>query len=517
LFQDFRRTVERPRRGADDLGVKGSNRSSGRAAWLATAGTLAAGTLLTLFGPFGDVAWRQPTVLFALVTISAAICIAGATFVIALADRREMAEIGLLGSALMAASVMPLVHGLVTPDVLYDNTSAFRTAAFLSLPIAVAVAAPLFRPQSSFGRWAARNWRNWTLLSLLGVFTIGGVVVFFPDAISVPGPRDPLSVVVSLAMVAAMATISLRQLRYFGIGRQPANLMASLSLLALSGTALLPLAADDYSPGFWWLHVAGALGVLGVCFGLVVSKSFNRSAQELLAPVLTRDPLVAFELGLSPVVHRFVASLDDKDALTRDHVVRTAELALRVGERFRLSPRELRDLGLAALLHDVGKLNIPDEILTKPASLTAEEYEVVKRHTVDGEDMLLAESTLASVAPIVRSHHERMDGRGYPDGLAGRDIPLASRIIAVCDALDAMTHDRQYRAGMPVKMAFAVLREHADSQWDRAVIDQVIAVLPSMPTIGGLDEVGRSAEVVETTATIPDDVSALLVAVDVEI
>lgn len=474
-------------------------------------------TALTVFGPFSDTAWEQPTLLFALVTISAAVCIAGATFVIAIADRREMAEIGLLGSALMAASVMPLVHGLATPDVLYDDTAAFRTAAFLSLPVAVAVGAPLLRPQSGFGRWAARRWRDWTLLSLLGVFVLGAVVVFFPDAITVPGPRDPLTVVVSVAMVIAMGAISLRQLRYYGLGGQPANLMASLSLIALSGTALLPLAERSYTAGFWWLHVAGAVGVLGVCVGLVVSKSFSRSAQELLAPVLARDPLVAFELGLSPVVHQFVASLEDKDSLTRDHLVRTAELALRVGERFRLSARELRDLGLAALLHDVGKLTIPTEILTKPAQLTAEEYEIVKRHTIDGEQMLLAEQTLVSVAPIVRSHHERIDGRGYPDGLVGKDIPLPARIIAVCDALDAMTHDRQYRVGMPVKMAFAVLHEHAGTQWDAAVIEQVMSVLPSMPTVSGLDEVGRGVTPPEPADAIPDDLGALLVAVDAEI
>jgi HD-GYP domain-containing protein (c-di-GMP phosphodiesterase class II) len=499
----------------DERTVKASNPSSGRVAWLVTAVLLTAMTVMTLVGSFGDASWEQPTLLFTLVTVSAAICIAGATLVIAIADRREMAEIGLLGTALMAASVMPLVHGLATPGVLYGETAAFRTAAFLSLPVAVAVAAPLLRPHSAFGRWAAARWRDWTLLSLLGVFVLGSIVVFFPDAIEAPAASDPLTIAVTLAMVVAIGTISRRQLRYYGLGGQSANLMASLSLLALVGTALLPLTDSPYSPGFWWLHLSGALGVIGVCVGLVVSKSFSRSAHDLLGPVLARDPLVAFELGLSPVVHQFVASLEDKDTLTRDHVVRTAEMALRVGERFRLSGRELRDLGLAALLHDVGKLNIPDEILTKPAALTAEEYEIVKRHTIDGQAMLKAESTLASVAPIVRSHHERVDGRGYPDGLMGKDIPLASRIIAVCDALDAMTHDRQYRAGMPVKMAFAVLHEHADTQWDAAVIEQVMAVLPSMPAISGLDEVGRHER--GTDAAVPDDIGALLVAVDVEI
>lgn len=494
--------------------VKAHAQSSGRVAWLLVTSVLTAVTLIASLGPTGDMRWEHPTLLFGLATASAALCIVVATVVIAIADRRELAEIGLLGSALMAASVMPLVHGLATPDVLYDDTAAFRAASFLALPIAVAVAAPLLRPHSSFGRWAARRWRDWTLLSLLCVFVVASVVVFFPDLITAPAASDPFTIAVTLAMVAATGALSLRQLRFYGLGGQPANLIASLSLVALIGIALLPMAGAAYSPGFWWLHLAGALGVLGASAGLIVAKSGSKSAHELLGPVLARDPLVAFELGLSPVVHRFVASLEDKDQLTRDHVVRTAEMAIRVGERFRLPPRQLRDLGLAALLHDVGKLNVPDEILTKPSTLTVEEYELVKLHTVDGEEMLLADETLASAAPIVRSHHERIDGRGYPDGLVGRDIPLAARIIAVCDAFDAMTHDRQYRVGMSVKMAFAVLHEHAGTQWDPAVIDQVIAVLPSMSGVPRLDEVGRPHE---DETVIPDGMAELLVAVDAEI
>ena len=422
--------------------------TTGRRLWLAAVALIAGITVATMFGPLSDVRFVNPQVLFSLVVVSAVACVLGATIVIALADKRELAEIGLLGSSLMAASVMPLVHGLVTPGVLYDDTAAFRTAAFLSLPIATAVAAPLLSPHSAFGRWAARHWRDWTLISLLAVFAIASVVVAFPAAIEPPGPTAPATIAVSIGLVAVMLTLSLRQLRFYDLGGQPANMAASLSLAMLAVTALLPLSTADYSTGFWWMHVAGVVGVLGACVGLAVSKRMARNVHDVLAPVLARDPLVAFELGLSPVVHRFVASIDDKDEQTRDHVIRTAEMAIRVGERFHLSARQLRELGLAALLHDVGKLETPVEILDKPSRLTAEEYEIVKQHAVAGERMLMEEATLVSIAPIVRSHHERIDGRGYPDGLVGNEIPLASRIIAVCDALDAMTHEHRFRAAM---------------------------------------------------------------------
>ncbi len=500
---------------ADTADVKSSSRPFGSVRWTLITACLATVTAATMFGPLAARTWEQPAVLFMLTTVAALVCVVGATVVIALADRRELAEMGLLGTMLMAASVMPLVHGLVAPDVLFDPTEAFATSSFLTLPLALIFGSPLLLPQTNFGRWAARHWRDWTLLSLLGVFIIASVLVFFPDMIAAPGPRNLATIIVTAAAIVAVTGLSVRQMRFYELGRKPSNLVASISLVMIAIMALVPLVATPYSASFWWTHLAGALGVLGACVALGVTKRLSPAAQGVLAPILARDPLVAFELGLSPVVHRFVADIEVKDEITRDHVIRTGELALRVGERFRLSASELRDLGLAAMLHDVGKVNVPDEILKKPARLTGSEYEVMKLHPVDGAEMLANEPTLASAARIVRSHHERFDGGGYPDGLVGRDIPLASRIIAVCDALDAMTHDRQYRKAMPLSLAFAILREHAGSQWDEQVVEQVMAVVPSMPTISTFDQVGRDDDLERTS--IPDDIGELLMTVDAEI
>ena len=217
--------------------------------------------------------------------------------------------------------------------------------------------------------------------------------------------------------------------------------------------------------------------------------------------------------------------IEQKDEITRDHTVRTGELAVRVGERMGLRGRELRELGLAAMLHDVGKLRTPDDILMKPDRLTADEYETIKLHTVDGEEMLAAEPTLAGASRIVRSHHERVDGRGYPDGLRGSEIPLASRIIAACDAIDAMTNDRPYREALPVQLGFAILREHAGSQWDPEVVRAVIATVMEMPMVSRLDTVGRMVPPTKVPAAVdanfvadmPEDISALLIEVDAEI
>ena len=138
---------------------------------------------------------------------------------------------------------------------------------------------------------------------------------------------------------------------------------------------------------------------------------------------------------------------------------------------------ELLDLVHAAELHDIGKLAVPAQILRKPGPLDEEEWAVMRRHTLLGESILGAASALGSVATLVRSSHERYDGAGYPDGLAGEAIPLASRIVLVCDAFDAMTSARPYQGVLEQQAALAELRRGAGSQLDPLVVEAFCAEL----------------------------------------
>jgi HD-GYP domain-containing protein (c-di-GMP phosphodiesterase class II) len=143
-----------------------------------------------------------------------------------------------------------------------------------------------------------------------------------------------------------------------------------------------------------------------------------------------------------------------------------------------MDAREQRSLEFGALLHDIGKLRTPTEMLNKPGSLTDAEWEIVRRHPVDGQEMLTRiGGALADVGVVVRAHHERWDGSGYPDALAGRAIPLAARIICASDSFSAMTTTRSYRAAMPVEDALAELRRCAGSRFDPAVVDAIVAVV----------------------------------------
>jgi HD-GYP domain-containing protein (c-di-GMP phosphodiesterase class II) len=163
------------------------------------------------------------------------------------------------------------------------------------------------------------------------------------------------------------------------------------------------------------------------------------------------------------------ATLDARDPYTAGHSMRVAKYSVQIGRSYGMPLEQLDLLNKSALLHDIGKIGIRDNVLLKEGKLTDEEFAQIKLHPVLGEAILMQIQPAEAMAPLlpgVRSHHERYDGRGYPDGLAGEEIPLFGRIMAVADAFDAMTSDRPYRKGMPFEKALAILEEGKGTQWD---------------------------------------------------
>jgi diguanylate cyclase (GGDEF)-like protein len=173
--------------------------------------------------------------------------------------------------------------------------------------------------------------------------------------------------------------------------------------------------------------------------------------------------------------------LHEREPALGNHLKSVANLAIGVGTRLSLLSEELDEVVRAAELHDVGKMAIPDEILRKPGPLTQEEWAFVHRHPLVGERILSVSPAMIPVAKIVRSSHEHWDGSGYPDGIAGEEIPLGARIVAVCDAFDAMITTRPYSAARPVDEALAELRACAGRQFDPAVVAAFCEHVASLP------------------------------------
>jgi HD-GYP domain-containing protein (c-di-GMP phosphodiesterase class II) len=180
-----------------------------------------------------------------------------------------------------------------------------------------------------------------------------------------------------------------------------------------------------------------------------------------------------------------VDAIEAKDVATLGHVRRVSAYALAIGKKLGLHGQELRSLVLAAELHDVGKIGVPDHILAKPGKLNDEETAEMRRHAIRGYEIAERVPALRALAPVIRAHHERIGGTGYPDALTGEQIPLLARIIAVADSYDAMTSSRPYRDAMARAEAIGELRRVRGRELDARCVDAFLA---------WLDEEGRQAE-----------------------
>jgi HD-GYP domain-containing protein (c-di-GMP phosphodiesterase class II) len=237
--------------------------------------------------------------------------------------------------------------------------------------------------------------------------------------------------------------------------------------------SLMAFALADHGPLGWVLALNKRAGE-----GPEVAD-FRRSDGALLTPFVSLLGLHArtsrryqdLKNLLVGLTRSLTAALDAKDSYTYGHSERVARIAVELGKAMGLQGDDLSDIYLAGLLHDVGKIGVPDAVLAKRGALTPEEYEQVKRHVTIGYSILADLGPIRQLLPGVLYHHERVDGTGYPEGLEGDAIPLLARILAVADAYDAMSTTRPYREAMPCRRVEEILIQGAGTQWDRQVID----------------------------------------------
>jgi putative nucleotidyltransferase with HDIG domain len=296
-------------------------------------------------------------------------------------------------------------------------------------------------------------------------FSIGAVAVL---ALAGTEPRHAgagLLVAALAAQFAADFAVSSLRLLILHRANVPSVLRASWVYVidaALSGVALV-VAADIHTAPLSAVSLVPLLGLLAV---------FARERHHRLQSMLE---LSSAYRGTALVLGDVIEA---DDGYTGEHCKSVVTLCLELAEHLGLGPERQRNLEFAALLHDVGKIAIPKEIINKPGKLDPHEWTIIKTHTLEGQKMLdRVGGFMREVGLIVRSHHERWDGSGYPDELAGEQIPLEARIIACCDAWNAMRTDRPYRDALSVEVAVAELLAHAGKQFDPHVVDTFVRLV----------------------------------------
>ena len=452
--------------------------------------------LVFVLTEFGGVMVMPPLwVHFYGVGVSALAAAVLALLLMSVGARRGDARTVLVGGGFTVMAALLAVHGLVTPGVLVGNNGVIALTGGATLPVGAAVLA-----LSGVPRLNARRSIPFLLglvaTSVVVIVSVSLVGVLVPRLVpSVPAARSPEAWALLAIGLLLLGALAIRAARTFLLTRRTADLIVVVGLLLLASALWGALALTFTDLGWWLGHVCEFVGITLV--GSSVAYDLYRAGQSRpLAGDLSASEMVAAEEAfLGARVRALMVRLAEKDSSTEEHTRRVAALAVAIGERFGFTGARLRALAIGGLLHDMGKLSIPNAILQKPGALDDAEFAIIKRHPAHGHELLAELGGFNdTVARLVLDHHERLDGSGYPRGLEADDLALETRILAVCDVYDALVSARVYRAAWTPERALELLRSESGTAFDPDCVEALFQIVtPELPAAESPLEESRAA------------------------
>ena len=442
----------------------------------AAAAILVPSSLLGFFAH--DQVTLDAWVHFGGVGLTALAATAAAVALTVVGAQRNDGRTVLLGTAFTVMGALLALHGLATPGIIlpYNGLVGFTGAA--TLPIGGAVLALSALPALRRPRGVRRLLVLQAVL-LAAIVGLGTACLIDPSLLqNVPKPGDPISLAALAVALVFYGVLLMRAVRTYMLTRRPGDLGVVVGLVWLAA-AVPPAMLLTWTEFGWWMgHLLELAGIVAV--GITVALDLRRSAQSRpLTGGLRAAELVAEEEEfLGARVRALTLRLADKDNSTEEHTRRVALRAVQVGEELGLPPHRLRHLAIGGLLHDIGKLRVPDPILKKAGPLTDDEFALIKRHPEWGRRLLNELGGFGdSVRRLVLDHHERLGGDGYPRGLSADELELDTRILSACDVYDALISPRVYREAWSEEQAIAFLRRESGATLDQKCVTALERVL----------------------------------------
>jgi len=455
--------------------------------WGALVGGVALffGVMIAL--PSYDVTFGSPSSHFYIVSgvslCAVALAVLASIATIRIADGRVL----LLALSFISMAGIFAMHGLTTPGFIVDRSYYTVTgfSARLSLLLATALLAasaievPGHRPRLRAVLRAGVQRRGSILVaSGLLIAAYGTVALRWPHAVPPRLMSEALFLDGSLALVTSLGLFAAgRYLVGYRRSGLPAYGAVALGALLLVEAQLAMHYGRTWQASWWLYHVALLAAFLTIGWSFLAEYARGRSMVRTFEGLTQRDPVLQIRAGYTDSVAALSASLEARDGYTIGHGERVSALAVLIGHQMKLAPARLRALGYGALLHDVGKIGTPDAVLHKNGMLSPEEYEIIRGHPVHGEQILSSARAGAVERAVVRYHHERWDGSGYPDGLREQQIPLEARITAVADVYDALRSARAYRAAWNREAAVLHIEEDAGRHFDPVCVTAFLQVV----------------------------------------
>ena len=417
--------------------------------------------------------------------------VAGIAALVAAALALATIQIGLYRVLFLCLGFMSLcaifaVHGLTTPGILVPNLfaeysgSAVAISAYLSLAVPALFFATCYLPGLSRLERHLPFWpAGWLVLFVvIGLVAYAGIAIYRTWLIAaLPFSLPPYTTLLAILSIGLFFFAAIRQARSYRRARlaSQAYLLASFVLLADAAAAMVLF--ETWTTGWWYYHLLMLAAVALALYALMVERIRARSFRSVIEAALELEVSIDVEELDFEVIAALVAAVEVKDRETQGHNRRVAHLCVQIGRQLGMTATELRVLARSGLLHDVGKLGIPDAILEKQGPLNESESALMKTHPEIGVTILSRGGHFKRELLGVLYHHERMDGSGYPHGLMADSIPIEARIVAVADTYDVLTSDRPYRHARAGAEARRIVQQEADSHLDRRVVAALMRAL----------------------------------------
>ncbi|CAM4095504.1 HD domain-containing protein [Paenibacillus alkaliterrae] len=420
-----------------------------------------------------DKSINAPQEHFYIVSLVSGLALALAVAVGIVAIQLRNIKISFLSLSYVSLAAMFVLHGLSTPGFLMHHSGISGSAAQLSVILAVvwlwlssvSVDQPLIK---RFAQWQRLLLPIWTLM----LFAFCVFLWLFPDFTHYFHLKEsPAKWYFTIFIVGMNGWTMYRYLQTYLSSRFPLQLSVVYSTGWMIIAQLIIVSGQPWNASWWLYHFLLLASVIIMVAGIINQYVSSRSITASVRLMFRANPRDWINTYMSTSVRELVMTTEARDSYTAGHNYRVALYALKLGEELSLSPAELRAIAQGGLVHDVGKLRIPDHILNKPGKLTPEERQVIEVHPVSGYDLCKRLGFMPEELSVIRSHHEKWDGSGYPDQLAGEQIPLLARVTAVADVYDALTSSRSYRKAMSHEAAMDIIVKESGRHFDPRCVE----------------------------------------------
>jgi len=462
----------------------------------------AAKTLVTLQGPLlvlvlplalfevlrhspYDVRFVGPNFHFYVVSAVSLLAVAIGIGIGVAGNRLRNIKVSFLALAYISLAGLFAVHGLTTPGFLHGTSHMAGFAAQLSVIfssawLALSALPADWLPTRLLSRWQRRLVPVWTTLML----AFCTMTLLQPNLFDHTNVNDTPARLIMTAIVVILNVVTiLSYWQGYRYSKFPLQIVIVYSCCLFIDAQLIMVLGEQWRLSWWLYHIWLLSAIILIIVGLF--KQFGTSASLLasIQAMFTTDPIERVTSALPPAVKSLIMATESKDVYTAGHNFRVTIYALSIAEEMGLPPEMCRALVMGTIVHDVGKIKIPDEILNKPGRLTPEERAIIEQHPVIGYEMCRKLGFMQDELEVIRHHHEKWDGSGYPDGLRGGEIPLLARIAAVADVYDAVTSSRSYRQAWTHEETMEYLRKETGVHFDPVCVKAWISVCERNPQV----------------------------------